>query len=155
MNEKWDRRFLELAKHVSQWSKDPSTKVGAVIVNDDRIVVGMGYNGFARGVNDDPERYNDRPTKYKFVVHAELNAVLAAGRQAQGSTIYVYPAFGTPPLCSNCAKAVIQAGVRRVVGYEPTVDSDTVERWREEIAASYTMCHEAMVLMEMYPEEVN
>lgn len=153
--EKWDRRFLELAKHVSAWSKDPSTKVGAVIVNDDRIVLGMGYNGFPRGVNDDPERYNDRPTKYKLVVHAELNAVLAAGKQAQGSTIYVYPAFGTPPLCTSCAKAVIQAGITRVVGYTPTVDSETAERWREEIAASYMMCHEALIIMDMYDEEVN
>jgi dCMP deaminase len=146
---KWDHRFMELAKHVSGWSKDPSTKVGAVVVDARRVVLGMGYNGFARGVGDSEERYNDRPTKYKLVVHAELNAVLAAGDKARDATIYVFPAFGCPPLCSNCAKAVIQAGIRRVVGYTPNIDPATAERWKEELDAAFLMCNEAGVRMEM------
>jgi len=115
---KWDRRYLVLAKHIAEWSKDPSTKVGAVIVNRDNQIVGTGYNGFPRGVKDDAERYNDRPVKYKFVVHAELNAVLLAGDRCKGSTIYVWPQFveGVPPTCNECAKAIIQAGIKRVVG---------------------------------------
>ncbi len=146
---KWDRRFMELARHVSGWSRDPSTKVGAVVVDSRRVVLGMGYNGFPRGVNDDEERYNDRPTKYKLVVHAELNAVLAAGDKARRASIYVYPAFGCPPLCSNCAKAVIQAGIKRVVGYTPDIDPATAGRWKEELDAAYLMCKEAGVEMRM------
>lgn len=147
ISRKWDLRFLELAKHISGWSKDPSTKVGAVIVNDDRVVVGMGYNGFPRGVDDAEERYNDRETKYKFVVHAELNAILAAGEKARGATVYVYPAFGSPPLCSSCAKAVIQAGILRVVGYKPDVAPEVAARWKDELEAARLMCDEAGVLV--------
>ena len=151
-SEKWDRRFLELARHISSWSKDPSTKVGAVIVDPLKMVVGMGYNGFARGVDDREERYDDRETKYKFVVHAELNAILNAGASAKGSTIYVWPAFGAPPLCSNCAKAVIQAGIVRAVGYLPEPGNPAAERWAEELAVAYQMCTEAGVEITMLPE---
>lgn len=147
--EKWDRRFLELAKFVSTWSKDPSTQVGAVIVDQNRIVVGMGYNGFPRGVNDDEYRYNDREAKYKLIVHAEQNAIINAGHRAVGATIYVYPAFGKPPLCSTCAKSVIQAGIVRVVGYEPEVDSERAARWADELAWAYLLCNEAELEMEM------
>ena len=153
--EKWDRRFLELAKHVSTWSKDPSTKVGAVIVNELGHVVGTGYNGFPKGVADTDERLNDRPTKYALVVHAELNACLQAGHAARGGTIYVYPAFGTPPLCSNCAKAVIQSSITRVVGYNPTVSGEVQARWADELATARMMCEEAGVAMTMYEEELN
>lgn len=152
--EKWDRRFLELAKHISEWSKDPSTRVGAVIVDPNRIVVGMGYNGFPRGVKDSEERYNDRPTKYKLVVHAEQNAIINAGHQAKGATIYVYPAFGTPPLCTNCAKSVIQAGIIRIVGYEPKPeDAEVAARWKEEIDSSFAMCQESGRTMDMLERE--
>ena len=101
--DKWDRRFLELAHHISTWSKDPSTQVGAVLVRDGNIVIGMGYNGFARGVYDTEERYSDRETKYKLVVHAEINAILMAGAAARGATLYVYPSFALPPICVDCA----------------------------------------------------
>lgn len=150
--DKWDRRFLELAKHISTWSKDPSTQVGAVVVDDRNVVVGLGYNGFPRGVDDSEERYNDRPTKYKLVVHAELNAILTAGDRAEDSTIYVYPAFGSPPLCSNCAKAVIQAGIAIVVGYDdPGVSEEVRARWSEELDAARMMCEEAGVLISQVP----
>ena len=76
--EKWDRRYLDIAKSVSQWSKDPSTKVGAVLVRDNRIV-SVGYNGFPEGVDDSEERYNNRELKYDLVVHAEVNAIISAG----------------------------------------------------------------------------
>jgi dCMP deaminase len=147
--EKWDRRFLNLAQHVSTWSKDPSTQVGAVIVDGYRIVVGMGYNGFPRGVEDSAERYNDRETKYKLVTHAEVNAIITAGFRAQGATIYVFPAFGKPPLCSSCAKAVIQSGIVRVVGYVPSVSSEVAARWKDELDAAHLMCSEAGVQMDM------
>jgi dCMP deaminase len=152
--ERWDRRYLEVARLVSTWSKDPSTKVGAVVVNSRGHIVGTGYNGFPVGVEDTDERLNDRPTKYALVVHAELNAVLQAGSQALGSTIYVYPAFGRPPLCTGCAKAVIQSGVRRVVGYLPDESNghDAIARWSEEIEKSFGMCREAGLQMDMIAE---
>lgn len=145
----WDKFFLGMAEYISTASKDPSTKVGAVIVDNNRMVVGLGYNGFPRGVADTEERYNDRPTKYKMIVHAEQNAIINAGHRTEGSTIYVYPAFGKPPLCSTCAKSVIQAGIKRVVGYIPQLSSDVIERWSDEIAFSQTMCGEAGLIMDM------
>ncbi|NBX50428.1 CMP deaminase [bacterium] len=106
----WDQRFMDLAKHVAGWSKDPSTKVGAVIVNEKKQVLSMGYNGFPRGVNDDLQRYSDRPTKLKFVAHAERNALDNAYVDVDGATLYstLYP-------CSECAKGIIQRGIKKVV----------------------------------------
>lgn len=141
--ERWDRRFLELARHVASWSKDPSTKVGAVLVDENHTVVGMGYNGFARGVEDTEQRYDDRETKYKLVVHAEVNAVLNAGSRARGTTLYVWPSFMLPPMCGECAKVVIQAGVKEIVGYVADESDPRVARWAESIAWSRMMCDEA------------
>ena len=137
---KWDLRFLELAKHVSSWSKDPSTKVGAVIVDDKRHVVGLGYNGFPRGVDDTDERLTDRPTKYAMVAHAELNAILNATTKASGSTIYVYP---LPP-CNECAKLIIQAGIKRVVA--PKISH---ERWGNSNETAATMFSESEIKLEL------
>jgi dCMP deaminase len=106
----WNQRFMDLAHHVAGWSKDPSTQVGAVIVNDKKQVLSLGYNGFPRGVFDCKERYNDRPTKLKFVAHAERNALDNAYVNVDGATLYstLYP-------CSECAKGIIQRGIKRVV----------------------------------------
>lgn len=145
-NNKWDRRFLRLAQEVSKWSKDPSTQVGAVIVNSLGQVVGTGYNGFPRGVNDTEERYLDRVQKYKFIVHAEVNAILLAGQNARGSTLYVYPSFAIPNVCNECAKAVIQSGIKRVVGFTPKPeDAERAKRWKDSILISKTMLEEAGV----------
>jgi dCMP deaminase len=145
MNEKWDRRFLNLAREVATWSKDPSTGVGAVIVNASKHVVGMGFNGFARGVDDDPARYNDRPLKYKMIVHAEVNAIIQAGHAAKDGTIYVYPAFGHPNICHDCAKFAIQAGIKAVVGYRAQVSEELAARWQESLDLSGQMFREAGV----------
>lgn len=109
----WDNRFFKLADHVSSWSKDPSTKVGAVIVNDDRQVLGLGYNGFPRGVVDYPHRYEDRSLKLQFVAHAERNALDNAA-DVRGATLYstLFP-------CTECAKGIIQRGIKRVVTTRP------------------------------------
>lgn len=141
--DKWDRRFLELAKMISSWSKDPSTGVGAVIVNDQKQVVGMGFNGFARGVIDDPERYNNRPLKYKMVVHAEQNAIIQAGKDAIGGKLYVYPSFWHPNICHDCAKLAIQAGIACVVGYKADPDNPRIANWKESIELSGQMFKEA------------
>jgi dCMP deaminase len=107
------------------WSKDPSTKVGAVIVRPDLTVVSLGYNGFPRGMVDNEELYADKPTKYSRTVHAEVNAVLNAKASVEGCTAYV-----TAPPCTNCALVLIQAGIERVVYYKPS--DDLVSRWGEQ-----------------------
>lgn len=136
MTDKWHVRFLELAGLVASWSKDPSTKVGCVIVRPDRTVAAMGYNGFPRGVADKPERYNDREVKYQMVVHAEANAVLSAGESVKGMTAYctLFP-------CCECAKLLIQAGIETLVVHY----ADRPERYAESMARSDIMLMEAGV----------
>ena len=107
----WDERFMEMAKLTASWSKDPSTKVGAVIVDDQNRVVSLGYNGFPRDVDDNHEQLNDRKTKLEMTVHAETNAILFAQRNLAGCTLYVWPM----PCCAKCAGLVIQTGISRVV----------------------------------------
>lgn len=145
---KWDRRYMELAKHIASWSRDPSTKVGAVIVKDN-IVVGMGYNGFPRGVVDYEFRYNDRPTKLKFVVHAEVNAVLNANQSVRGGTIYIWPPLGNPQSsCNECAKVIIQAGIERVVGYKDISGREPSNTWKESCDIAREMFVEAGIEMD-------
>ena len=107
----WDERFMEMAKLTASWSKDPSTKVGAVIVDDQNRIVSLGYNGFPRDVSDDESKLHDRQTKLEMTVHAETNAILFAQRNLAGCTLYVWPM----PCCARCAGLVIQTGIERVV----------------------------------------
>lgn len=107
---KWRQRFLDLAEHIATWSYDPRTKVGAVIVDSKKRIVGTGYNGFPRGVKDLAERYEDRETKLKFVCHAERNAIDNAPMSVEGCTMYI-----TLPPCNECAKSIIQSGIYKVV----------------------------------------
>jgi dCMP deaminase len=110
----WEGRYLGIARNVASWSKDPSRQIGAVIVGDKGQIISQGFNGFPRGVKDTKERYEDRETKYKYVVHAEANAIYNAihnGANTDGATIYVTGL----PVCHECAKAIIQVGIRRVV----------------------------------------
>ena len=150
--EKWDRRFLALAKEVSTWSKDPSTKCGAIMIKNRRIV-GTGYNGFPVGVRDDEERYANRDLKYKMIVHAEVNACVDAGRDAVGATLYVYPSFMIPPICNECAKVAIQSGVACVVGFKPDkAHAIRAKRWEESILVSKHMFGEAGINWRSYDE---
>jgi len=114
MEPKWDQRFFDLADHVSQWSRDPSTKVGSCIVNSNKQVISLGFNGFPRGVEDRSERYADRTTKYKYVSHAERNALDNAFVDVSGATLYstLFP-------CNECAKGIIQRGIKRIVTAQP------------------------------------
>lgn len=141
---KWDVRFLELAKFISTWSQDPSTKVGAVVVDANRVVRGMGYNGFPRGVNDTPERYNEREVKYQFVVHAEVNCCINSIGDIKGGTMYVYPTLMAPPVCPECCKMVIQYGISRLVCYA----GPTSDRWQDMAHISETMLKEAGVVVD-------
>lgn len=126
--DKWDLRFLELAETVASWSKDPSTKVGCVIVNEKLQVTGLGFNGFPRGMCDHKELYEDRETKYSRTVHAELNAILNASDTAD------CVAYVTAPPCTNCCLALIQSGIARVVCRKPS--EELLSRWGESIEKS-------------------
>tara|TARA_R110002167_G_scaffold280433_1_gene486032 strand:+ start:641 stop:1078 length:438 start_codon:yes stop_codon:yes gene_type:complete len=139
--ERWDARFLEMAELISTWSKDPSTKVGSVIVDEERRVLSMGYNGFPRGVDDDWKRYQDKDSKRMLVVHAELNAILTARHAFGASTLYV-----TAPPCCECAKAIIQAGIIRVVW---SISDGLSVHWAESCAAARTMFDESGVDVEI------
>lgn len=137
--EKWDRRFLGMAAHIAGWSRDPSTQVGAVIVHPDKTIASLGFNGFPRGVNDDESRYNDRELKYKLVVHAEANAIVAANTSLRDCKIYTWP---FPP-CSSCTGLIIQSGITAVVAPEPTAAQ--IERWGNSFDLSRSMLSEAGV----------
>ena len=110
---KWRNRYLLLAKHFSTWSKDPSTQVGAVAVSDNGLILSEGWNGFPRGIRDTQDRLVDRQTKHDYVVHSEKNLIYNAtynGVSLLNSNLYVYGL----PVCSECAKGVIQVGIKSV-----------------------------------------
>ena len=134
--EKWDKRFIELARFISKWSKNPSTQTGAVIVDPKRRVVSVGYNGLSQGVKDLPERLNNRELKYKIIVHCERNALLFANKSTEGCVLYTWPFMS----CSTCASMVIQGGIKRCVA--PWSDNP---RWKDEFELSKELFQEAEV----------
>ena len=136
---KWHKRFLNLAKHISGWSKDPSSKIGAVIVDQNRRIISTGYNGFAVGVDDSEERLNDRETKYKIVLHAEENAILFSKQNLNGCSLYV---SGLPP-CAHCASLIIQSGVKNVYAWKQEIP----ERWQESVKLTEKVFEEAGVML--------
>ncbi len=142
---KWDTRFLSLAAHISGWSKDPSSQVGAVITDGNRIV-SLGYNGFAAGVHDTSERLVDRATKLNLTIHAEENAMIFAKRDLRGCTVYV-----THPPCPRCASKLIQDEIARVVFIAPS--EDFLSRWADDLELSYQMYREADIEVTRYPLE--
>jgi len=130
MDVKWDQRYLKLAEEVASWSKDPSRKIGAVAVGTKGQVLAQGYNGFPRGIDDSEERYNDRERKYGLVVHAEMNVIYNAtynGVSLDGATLYVTGL----PVCSDCAKGIIQVGIKRVVMKYMVIPSTWVTSWNK------------------------
>ena len=140
----WQTRYLSLAKEVSTWSKDPSRKIGAVAVGSKGQILAQGYNGFPRGILDSVERYNDRPTKYRLVVHAEMNVIYNAtfnGVSLDGASLYVYGL----PVCSECAKGVIQVGIREV---KVMTDEVVPDIWEQSWAFTALMFDEVGVRYE-------
>ena len=142
-SQKWDKRFLEMAKHISTWSKDPSTKCGAVITRGKKIV-SIGFNGFPAKCSDDESLYNNRDVKYARVLHAEINAILSAKQELLGCTIYVYPL--SP--CSQCAAAIIQSGITAVVA--PQASQEHIDRWGDSMLNATAMYNEANVDLRIY-----
>ena len=146
---KWDSYFMELAKHVSSLSKDESTKIGAAIVGPDKEIRSTGYNSFPRGVNDDEPNRQTRPMKYKWIEHAERNAIFNAARigvSLKGCTLYC--SKWVP--CTDCARAIIQSGITEVV-----VESigDIVDRWKEDFEVSFQMFIESGVILREMKKE--
>ncbi|MBN1325210.1 MAG: dCMP deaminase family protein [Alphaproteobacteria bacterium] len=144
-NDKWNLRFLELARHISTWSKDDSTKVGCVIIGPDKEIRSTGYNGLPRGVDDsNPERI-ERPIKYSFFEHAERNAIYNAtlcGTSLRNCSLYV-----TVMPCADCARAIIQSGIKEVFFCIPDQGSEKAKLagWRESIKYSLEMFDESGV----------
>ena len=137
---KWHMRFIDLAAHVAKWSKDPSTQVGAVIVDDERRVVSLGYNGLPRGVQDESYILNDKEIKLQIIKHAEENAILNSLLRPGGCTIYV-----THHPCASCAGSIIQSGITRVVFPVTSPDSVFAQRWQESTALAQSIFNEAGV----------
>ena len=136
---KWDQIFLGFAQEVSLLSKDPSTKVGAVIVRPDNSFCSMGYNGFPMGIADTEERLNNRELKYKIILHAEINSAIFAREEIKGYTLFTYPFMP----CAQCCSYFIQKGIKRVVA--PYSENP---RWIEDFKLTRILFEEAGVILE-------
>ena len=137
---KWYKRYLRLAAEVATWSKDPNTQVGAVAVGSKGQILCQGYNGFPRGISDTAKRLNDRDTKLSLIVHAEMNAIYNAtsnGVSLEGATIFIHGL----PACSECAKGIIQVGIRKVVVSKQCIESRP--HWNDSWNKSKAMFAEA------------
>ena len=137
---KWDERFLELAKQIASWSKDPSTQVGCVVVGPDREIRSTGCNGLPRGIEDSEDRLNNREIKYPMICHAEENAIMHAARI--GISLKDCTAYVTWPPCTRCARSLIQAGVSEII-YPKGIDIP--DRWIQDFDLSLKMFKEAAV----------
>tara|TARA_R100001443_G_scaffold16704_1_gene27063 strand:- start:327 stop:833 length:507 start_codon:yes stop_codon:yes gene_type:complete len=141
----WDQRFLVIASNIAGWSKDPSTKVGAVAVRDRRILA-QGFNGLPVGITDSNARLQDRETRLSMTVHAEMNCVAFAAKSGvclAGSTMYIWPLM----TCSNCAAVLIQADINKIVV------PDFVEpiRWQDSFNTAREMFIEAGISVHRIP----
>lgn len=141
---RWDKYFFDLCERNAAMSKDPSTKVGAVIVRPDKTIASMGWNGFPRGVDDSGDRYADRQTKYLMTVHAEANAILSSQETIRGYSLYVSPLHP----CADCAGMIIQSGVKRV-----KYRTQHRAEWADSFRIAKTMLNEAGVELINFDEE--
>ncbi len=141
-NRRWDIRFMKLAHHIASWSKDPSTKVGAVTTSR-KAILGLGYNGFPVGCDDAEGLYRDRAQKYPRVVHAEMNALLQTDRLRVNEHITLYATLAS---CADCAGPIINFGISRVVF--PIVNDEEKERWGYSQKIAMQMYEEANVLVD-------
>jgi dCMP deaminase len=138
----WDERFMNLARHVAEWSKDRSTKVGAVIVGPSNEVRSIGYNGFPRGVDDDVPARHERPEKYLWIEHAERNAIYNAARagiSVAGCKMYL-PWFP----CMDCARAIVQSGIEMLVAIQPDVNDP---KWGGDFRRAIDLLKEAGIVV--------
>jgi len=147
---KWYKRYLRLAAEVATWSKDPNTQVGAVVVGSKGQILSQGYNGFPRGISDSNKRLNDRDIKLSFIVHAEMNAIYNAtysGVSLDGSTIFIHGL----PACSECAKGIIQVGIKRVIVSKQCIENKP--HWNDSWNKSKAMFAEAGIAVFVIDEK--
>jgi dCMP deaminase len=137
-----DLEFLGLAEYVSRWSKDPSTKVGAVIVRPDRSICSVGFNGFPKKMPDDENLYFNREEKYSRIIHGEINAKEFATERIDGYTLYTYPFIP----CDRCFVQMVQAGIIRFVA--PKATSEQLTRWGAAFDKVRKYAQECLVLLE-------
>ena len=126
---KWDLRYLQLAKTIASWSKDPSSQIGAIAVGAKGQVLAQGYNGFPRGMVDSPQHYKNKTVKYARIVHAEMNMIFNAsfnGGCLNGSSVYV----SGLPTCSDCAKGLIQVGVKELIMPQQKIEDRWYDSWQ-------------------------
>ncbi|MCP4258437.1 MAG: hypothetical protein GY774_13200 [Planctomycetes bacterium] len=143
IDDKWDCRFLEMAKLVASWSKDPSTRVGAVLVRPDKTIASTGFNGYAQKMHD--LGLDNREEKYSRIIHAEMNALHFCKEDMTGYTLYVWPMM----CCDRCSVHVIQAGITRVV----STDYNNDGRWSESILKALQYFRSCGVEAQLYPEK--
>lgn len=144
----WTKYFLEIAEQVKLKSKDQSTQIGAVIVGKNNEIRSTGYNSFPRGLNDNIPERQERPEKYYFMVHAEINSIINASRvgvSIEGSTMYI--TCGIP--CCDCAKAIINAGIKKIVCKNKN-DDVIGDMWKEHRKRSIIMFQECGIKIEFY-----
>jgi dCMP deaminase len=147
---KWYKRYLRLAAEVATWSKDPNTQVGAVVVGSKGQILSQGYNGFPRGISDSNKRLNDRDIKLSLIVHAEMNAIFNAsysGVSLDGSTIFIHGL----PACSECAKGIIQVGIKRVIVSKQCIENKP--HWNDSWNKSKAMFAEAGIAIFVIDEK--
>jgi dCMP deaminase len=123
----WRQNYMRLAREVSTWSKDPSTKIGAIAVGENGQILSQGYNGFPRGIQDTEERLTNREVKYDYMVHGEMNCIYNAclnGVSLKNSTIYVWGL----PVCHICCNGLLQVGASAIIMGHPV---DIHPRWEE------------------------
>ena len=146
--DKWNDYFFELCDVISKKSKDPSTKVGAIIVNSGNSIVSTGYNGFPIGADDTVESRYERPEKYTWTCHAEENAIAFAARNGistNGATLYC----NRLPCCARCTRLALQAGIKKFI-ILCDVPNETIDRWKQENEIAIAMINESGALMEIY-----
>lgn len=147
-SKEWINRYFDLAEQISLWSKDPSSKIGAIIIADHGQIISQGYNGFPRKIHDLEKRLEHRETKYKYIVHGEMNCIYNAcltGQKLNNTKLFVYGL----PICSECAKGVIQSGISHTFMKFPTIKN---LNWLESFSFTKEMFNEANVYYEVYNE---
>lgn len=141
--------FLRLAKEISLQSKDPSRKVGAIAISDDRLILSTGWNGFPRGIKDTYDRLNNRELKYHYTIHAELNCILNAawsGTSLRGSNFFVYGL----PVCSRCALHLVQIEIKSITCQVPS--EDIYEPWLSEWQLTKQLFDETNIIYNLWNE---
>lgn len=139
----WIERYLNQAEFIANnYSKDPSSRIGCLIVSSDNVILSQSWNGFPRGIVDSEDRLNNRELKYQYIQHSELNSITNAARNGialNNSTLYVYGL----PICSNCAGAIVQSGIKNV--YIRLKENVDMSRWHDSWNISKIIFHESKV----------